>query len=173
MQWIKKLDQSIFYWCNQRLSSPAMDRLFAFITHLGGARFTIICALLLLWFAEGEYKKVGVQSSIALAVSHLIAVLIKKSVRRNRPFRMLNSVRLGNYPLKDYSFPSGHTTAIFAFLTPIMLVSSPGVGLVLFILALLVALSRVYWGYHYPLDCVVGGMIGFSTAMISSWLMVS
>ncbi|WP_342426543.1 phosphatase PAP2 family protein [Paenibacillus sp. FSL L8-0158] len=166
MQWIRQIDQTMFFWCNQRLSSRAMDRLFGWITHLGGALFTIICAVSLAWFAEGEFSRIGLQSLIALAVSHIIAVLIKRKVRRDRPFRKLEQVKVGKFPLKDYSFPSGHTTAIFALVTPFMLASSPAIMLVLIGLALLVAISRVYWGYHYPIDCVAGGMVGFLTAVL-------
>lgn len=166
MQWIREVDQRMFLWCNQRLSSRALDRLFGWITHLGGALFTIICAVSLTWFATGELSRIGLQSLVALAVSHMVALLIKKKVRRDRPFRKLEQVKVGKFPLKDYSFPSGHTTAIFALVTPLMLVSSPTIMLVLIGLAFLVAVSRVYWGYHYPIDCIVGGMVGFLTAVL-------
>jgi undecaprenyl-diphosphatase len=165
------MDHTMFLWCNQRLSSRALDRLFGWITHLGGSLFTIMCAVSLIWFAEGELSKIGLQSLIALAVSHVIAVLIKKKVRRDRPFRALERVKVGKFPLKDYSFPSGHTTAIVALITPLMLVSSPAIMLFLIGLALLVAVSRVYWGYHYPIDCVAGGMVGFLTAVQVIWCM--
>lgn len=160
------MDHTMFFWCNQRLSSRALDRLFGWITHLGGALFTIMCAVSLTWFAEGELSRIGLQSLIALAVSHVIAVLIKKKVRRDRPFHTLERVKVGKFPLKDYSFPSGHTTAISALITPLMLVSSPAIMLLLIGMALLVAVSRVYWGYHYPIDCVAGGMVGFLTAVL-------
>jgi len=166
MQWIREVDQRMFFWCNQRLSSRALDRLFGWITHLGGALFTIICAVSLTWFAAWELSRIGLQSLIALAVSHMVVVLIKKKVRRDRPFRKLKQVKVGQFPLKDYSFPSGHSTAIFALITPLMTVSSPAIILVLIGLALLVAVSRVYWGYHYKFDCVVGGMVGFLTAVL-------
>lgn len=166
MHWIRQIDHTMFFWCNRRLSSRALDRLFGWITHLGSALFTIICAVSLTWFAVGELSGIGLQSLIALAVSHIIAVLIKKKVRRDRPFRKLERVKVGKFPLKDYSFPSGHTTAIFALITPLMLVSSPVVMLVLIGLALLVAISRIYWGYHYPIDCVAGGVVGFLTAVM-------
>lgn len=173
MHWLKQIDQTIMIWCNQRLSSPVMDRLLGFITHLGGATFTISCAILLIWFAEGDFTGVGYHCLFALAASHLVAVLIKNMVRRVRPFRMSDQVRVGNFPLKDYSFPSGHTTAIFALVTPLMLVTSPIITILLLCVALLVALSRVYWGYHYPLDCIAGGLIGFVTAIMPTWLLVS
>lgn len=165
MRWIRQMDQSLLIWCNHRLSRPFLDWLFGWVTHLGGATFTIVSATLLALFARDDFRLAGLRSLMALAVSHMIAVLIKKTVRRVRPFRKLEQLKVGKYPLKDYSFPSGHTTAIFALFTPLMFVTPPSVAVILFAIALLVAISRVYWGYHYPLDCVAGGVVGCATAI--------
>ncbi|MFD0711567.1 phosphatase PAP2 family protein [Paenibacillus sp. GCM10027626] len=166
MQWIRRVDRGILWWCNQRLSSPALDRVFGFITHLGGARFTILSVLFLIVVTSERYYEASIKSMLALIISHIVAVLIKKSVRRARPFRKIDLIRVGKYPLPDYSFPSGHTTAIWAVVTPLILISPPLLMMLLCTLALLVALSRVYWGYHYPLDCVAGGLIGGVTALL-------
>lgn len=166
MQRIRRMDQTLFFWCNQRLNHWLLDRLFGWITHLGGALFTVICAVALASFTAGEFSRIGVQSLITLAVSHIVVVLIKRKVRRDRPFRKLEQVKVGKFPLNDYSFPSGHSTAIFALVTPMMAAASPLIILVLVSLALLVAISRVYWGYHYPIDCVAGGMAGFLIALL-------
>lgn len=163
MQWIKKMDQTMFLWCNQRFSRPSLDRLFGWITHLGGAIFTILSAVILAWFTADDFNGVGIQCLITLTLSHVIAVLIKKLVRRVRPFRMLEHVKVGKFPLKDYSFPSGHTTAIFALVTPLFFASTPLITILLLGLAIAVGFSRIYWGYHYPLDCLAGGMLGFLT----------
>ncbi|WP_010275745.1 phosphatase PAP2 family protein [Paenibacillus senegalensis] len=166
MQGWKRLDHNLFVWCNQRISHAVLDQLLGIITHMGGAIFTIVSALLVAWLAPEEWSTIGIQSLFALTVSHIIAVIIKRKVQRIRPFRILQQVRVGKFPLKDYSFPSGHTTAIFALVTPFLFIVSPAISLLLLLLAVLVGLSRVYWGYHYPTDCVVGGAIGFITALL-------
>ncbi|MGC6587172.1 phosphatase PAP2 family protein [Paenibacillus sp. Dod16] len=165
---LRRFDHRVFVWCNQTISNRAFDRLFGGITHLGGATFTILSALLIAWAAFEAWDITAYQSAIALTVSHLIVVLIKKIVRRDRPFRVLEQVKIGNFPLKDYSFPSGHTTAIFAVITPLLFLVSPLPTILLLILAVLVGLSRIYWGYHYPTDCLAGSLIGFG----SGWLVV-
>ncbi|MBD0383950.1 phosphatase PAP2 family protein [Paenibacillus sp. WST5] len=170
MHWVKKVDHRMFVWCNQKLNHSILDRLFGFITHMGGATFTILCSMLVACFAPADWSRVGMQSLAALTFSHLIAVIIKKKIRRNRPFRVLQQVRLGKYPLKDYSFPSGHTTAIFALITPFLYLWATGVALLLIVLAALVAFSRVYWGYHYPTDCIAGGTVGIGTALLVVYL---
>ncbi|MGG3305932.1 phosphatase PAP2 family protein [Paenibacillus lautus] len=165
---LRRFDHQVFVWCNQTISNRAFDRLFGGITHLGGATFTILSALLIAWAAFEAWDITAYQSAIALTISHLIVVLIKKIVRRDRPFRVLEQVKIGNFPLKDYSFPSGHTTAIFAVITPLLFLVSPLPTILLIILAALVGLSRIYWGYHYPTDCLAGSLIGFG----SGWLVV-
>ncbi|MBA2937323.1 phosphatase PAP2 family protein [Paenibacillus sp. CGMCC 1.16610] len=170
MQWLRQVDHNIFVWCNQRVHHFVLDWLFGLITHMGGASFTILCTILVIWLAPNDWESVGLQILAALTFSHVIAVIIKKKMRRNRPFRVLQQVRVGRFPLKDYSFPSGHTTAIFAFVTPFLFLSSQGVALLLIIFAGLVAFSRVYWGYHYPTDCVAGGTIGMGSALLVVYL---
>lgn len=166
MQWLKRFDHNLFVWCNQRISHAVLDQLLGWITHMGGATFTILCAVLVAWLAPEGWSDIGMQSLLALTFSHIIAVIIKKKVQRIRPFRILEQVKVGKFPLKDYSFPSGHTTAIFAVITPFLFMTSPGTSLLLVLLAVLVGLSRVYWGYHYPTDCVVGATIGFVSALL-------
>ena len=63
----------------------------------------------------------------------------------------------------DPAFPSGHATtsfacaAVLAWLTPLHPVP-------LFVVAALVAFSRVYVGVHYPLDAVSGAVVGLAIA---------
>ena len=46
---LRRFDHRVFVWCNQTISNRAFDRLFGGITHLGGATFTILSALLIAW----------------------------------------------------------------------------------------------------------------------------
>lgn len=165
MQWLKRVDHQLFVWCNQRISHSVLDRLLGWITHMGGATFTIAFAVLVTWFAPEGWRAAGLQCLLALTFSHIFAVILKRKVQRIRPFRILQHVKVGKYPLQDFSFPSGHTTAIFSIITPLLFMASPGLSLVLILIAFLVGVSRVYWGYHYPTDCAVGGAIGFITAL--------
>ncbi|RTE11237.1 phosphatase PAP2 family protein [Paenibacillus whitsoniae] len=166
MQWLRRVDYSLFTWCNQRVNHIALDWLLGLITHMGGATFTILCSVVIVWLAPHTWGPVGLQCLAALTFSHVIAFLIKKKMRRKRPFHALQQVKVGRFPLKDYSFPSGHTTAIFAIVTPFLFLASQGVALFLIVFAGMVAFSRVYWGYHYPTDCVAGATIGMGSALL-------
>jgi undecaprenyl-diphosphatase len=67
----------------------------------------------------------------------------------------------------QFSFPSGHTTAAFSLAVTSALVTQGNIASsVYLILALLVAISRVYLGVHYPSDVIVGGIIGSSYAVL-------
>jgi undecaprenyl-diphosphatase len=57
------------------------------------------------------------------------------------------------------SFPSGHATVAFACATAIAL-AVPRLRWPVFVLAALIAFSRVYVGVHYPLDVLAGAFLG-------------
>ena len=118
---------------------------------------------------RNEISTVGWKCLSALAISHIPVALIKYKFKRLRPYQALTEVNTGRKPLKDPSFPSGHTTAIFALTMPIILNSAlfamSGLIVVLcIIIAISVAWSRMYLGLHYPSDILAGGLIGTITA---------
>jgi undecaprenyl-diphosphatase len=59
----------------------------------------------------------------------------------------------------DLSFPSGHAATSFAGATVLALLV-PRLGPALYALAVLVSLSRVYVGVHFPLDIAAGALLG-------------
>jgi undecaprenyl-diphosphatase len=62
-----------------------------------------------------------------------------------------------------FSFPSGHATAAFVSL-PYLIKSKPKLKALWITLALIIAISRVYIGVHYPSDVLAGAIIGLSSA---------
>lgn len=69
-------------------------------------------------------------------------------------------------PLDRYSFPSGHTLHAVCF-TGIACAYQPLFAWVLVPFALLVALSRLVLGLHYPSDVLAGALIGGGLALSS------
>lgn len=63
------------------------------------------------------------------------------------------------------SFPSGHTATAIAFATIIFL-GSPGWGALSFLLAILIAFSRVLLGAHHPSDIITATFIAMGVAWL-------
>jgi undecaprenyl-diphosphatase len=158
-------DERLFYWCNQKLRHTLLDKLLRLISHLGSAAFTVICTLSIALFAEQPWVRIGWQSFTALSVSHLIAVVVKKTAQRQRPYLVLANTNVVIKPLPDHSFPSGHTTAAFSTLVPFLFVA-PGIAYLAIPLPILVGFTRIYLGVHYPSDCIAGFLIGTSVALM-------
>jgi diacylglycerol kinase family enzyme/membrane-associated phospholipid phosphatase len=85
---------------------------------------------------------------------------LKLLFRRVRPVPGRTIYRKPRTP----SFPSGHSASAFAFATAATR-ELPEAGPLLFPLAATVAYSRVYLGFHYPTDVLMGGAIGTAAGM--------
>ncbi|GIQ70917.1 phosphatase PAP2 family protein [Xylanibacillus composti] len=167
--WLHHRELRMFHWINQRLQHQIMDWIMGKITHLGGATFTI-SAMALLWIlASGALARTAMLGLIALAASHIPVAFIKRIYPRLRPYDALPEAILSSLPLKDHSFPSGHTTAIFSIITPFVLIF-PLFAVLLVPLALTVAISRIYLGLHYPSDVFVGFILGTSAGIATVML---
>ncbi len=86
-------------------------------------------------------------------VSLTIYKIIKQLTGRRRPCNTHNEIFLATMPLDYYSFPSGHTLHAVSF-TIVAMLHYPETGLVSIPFSILVALSRVILGLHYPTDVI-------------------
>jgi undecaprenyl-diphosphatase len=166
VDWFRGLEHRMFYWVNRSISHSVLDQILNKVTHLGGATFTVAFTLIMALVAPGSWKTVGLQSLIALVISHLPVALIKRSFPRRRPYLSLPLANVCAKPLEDPSFPSGHTTAIFSVIVP-FIVAMPMLSFILIPLGVIVGMSRVYLGLHYPSDCAAGCTIGIVSAVLT------
>jgi membrane-associated phospholipid phosphatase len=106
------------------------------------------------------------QLVLAIVLAHVtVDVVLKPALARSRPFDAILDARVVGARPTTYSFPSGHAAAAAAgaFVTSLML---PRAGALLWLLAALIAISRVYVGVHYPLDVIAGAALGAGVAVL-------
>jgi undecaprenyl-diphosphatase len=134
--------------------------------------FTIVLSTFILW---KNNKKTFVKNLILLAVSIFIASVvtqgIKYFVERPRPLSVFGVENVNIFFEEVYvrSFPSGHTTAIFANCVFMFFVVKK-YWYWYVVLAFGMAFERVYVGAHFPLDILAGMAIGsLSAYMIFSF----
>jgi undecaprenyl-diphosphatase len=128
----------------------------SWIGRLGFVWVAIALVLALLWRRPAVFLTVVIADALADALAEVGKVI----VHRHRPYEH----QLGP-PTSSWSFPSGHAATAFACAT-VLSVFAPRWRVPFFLLATLIALSRVYNGVHYPTDVVAGALLGVLTALL-------
>lgn len=166
------LEGPLLLWIQTVLRCPLLDPLICFYTQLGNAGLLWIAASLLL-LLHPSTRRAGLAGLLALVFSLLITnVLLKPLVERTRPWLVIE----GLIPLvreKDpLSFPSGHTSAAFAAAVAwFRLLPRKWMGVTGLILAVLMGLSRLYVGVHFPTDVLCGALAGFLSGILGRCLL--
>lgn len=136
---------------------------FATISRLGDGAFWY--ALMASLALAGGMR--GAMAAVHLAITGLVALslyrVLKRHIRRPRPCEGNRGVVALVAPLDRFSFPSGHTLHAVAF-TAVACAWFPSLAVLLVPFALLVALSRVVLGLHYPSDVLAAVAIGLLLA---------
>jgi undecaprenyl-diphosphatase len=120
----------------------------------------VLAALaVLLWRRPAIFMYVLAGEVLADATSYAL----RYAIGRDRPpVRFAEPHALVHVPANP-SFPSGHAATSFACAT-LLAWLTPLPRAPLFVLAALIAFSRVYDGVHYPLDVVGGAVLGLLVA---------
>lgn len=164
--YLYSLDVLIYQLINLSYHNIFLDNLALLICYFGVTFVGILIAISLMIFGDKRSKKISIIILITIFLTYCVTGLIKYVVLRPRPFTQLT-----NYVLlttaTDPSFPSGHTsnaTALFYIL------SHEYRRNYLMIIPVLVGLSRIYVGVHYPSDVLFGFIIGFIIAYVVEYI---
>lgn len=153
----------------------ALDTVFVWVTFMGDGLFSVIVIVL---FLVRRRWSAAIQVTAAFLLSALVAQILKSAFSMPRPMQYFPQ---GTYPyfIKDVthlgfaSFPSGHTTSIFALVTMLALFTPNQRAKVAYLFAgVLVGYSRIYLGQHFLNDVLMGSCIGMIMAVLVHWLFV-
>jgi membrane-associated phospholipid phosphatase len=128
----------------------------------------VIAALaLILYFAGDHLLAYGL--SLGALTLWLLVELLKALVHRRRPFIRLSQARIVGHRARGRSFPSGHTSQAFFMATLMAGYFHVAVWAVclLYALALVVGITRIYMGAHYPRDVLSGAVLGAAWGLLA------
>ena len=150
-----------------------LDTFFVYVTFLGNGLFAgIVCVLFLVlrrWSA-------AIQLITAFLLSALVSQILKNIFSMPRPKQFFPPGQYA-YFIPDVthvgfaSFPSGHSTTIFALATLLALLEKNKKWNIAYLLvAVAVGYSRIYLGQHFLGDVLMGSFIGVLTAVAVNWV---
>lgn len=116
-----------------------------------------------------DYKfSVRVLATIA-STDLLVEQIIKKRFRRRRPYiKLIRAMVVGRKP-NSWSFPSGHSTLAFVG-ADLFARKHKKFRKLFYGFAALVGFSRIYLGFHYPSDVLIGAGTGIILSRLSEKL---
>ena len=154
---LMNFDMVILDLIQGNMKSGLMDSIMPLISHLGDSGLVWIILSIGLVIPK-KTRKLGFVMIIALVLNGIICnIILKPMLARIRPFDVNTSIKLLINKPRDFSFPSGHTSASFTAASVLFFRRSK-LFVPSLILATLIGFSRLYLYVHYPSD-VVGGII--------------
>lgn len=153
---IKKIDQKIFFaFYNFTVSHEFISKLAVFITKFSSKFFSVIYFCVVSWLIYNrDYRLISF--ILIPALVYLIVNLIPFFYNRRRPFAEYNLKNLVKQR-EDHSFPSTHTASALIISLAILAISLE-LGILMIVLAVITAFSRIMVGVHYPTD-ILGAWI--------------
>jgi membrane-associated phospholipid phosphatase len=156
----QRIDAMVFTFFNHNIRhARQLDGLMLGFSQLGNGIFTMALASVLF---IGVHHLLAYELVLGTLTLWLVVELIKVLVHRKRPFIKLENAQVVGLRERGCSFPSGHTTQ--AFFTSTLIIHYLNLSFIIIILlysiSLLVGITRIYVGAHFPRDVFAGAILG-------------
>lgn len=171
ISFLNNLDISLFRWLNA-LAGVSASRDFvvvALATYLPYTLGVVFVCMLIFWGESlGRKMRLIIDTAASVVLSRFILTpLIRFFIYRARPFLALPGVHnlLASHNAGS-SFPSGHAAFFFALAVSVCFYDGRW-GAIFFVSAVLITISRVIAGVHYPGDIAAGFIVAVCAACVA------
>ena len=194
MDTFTQLDGNLLIGIQHALYADWLTPMMKAITLLGEGGYVIIAACIIMLLFR-RTRRLGILCALSLALTFICCnMILKPAFDRARPFETFAEVmQLLPHP-GDASFPSGHSANTMGFAWAMFLATRPvkigsrksyedvpclgwkgdgadprimhRIAVIAVVLSVLVGITRLYLGMHYPSDVICGLLIGMMIAMI-------
>jgi len=163
--WIAR-ERAVALWMHRASTRDWVVRVLAAVSRVGDG-WIWYAILVCLPIADGPVGTSASVRAVGVGLVNLILYrIIKRWIARPRPYRTCPGICARTPSLDEFSFPSGHTLHSAAF-SLILTAYYPMSALFVWPLTVVIAVSRIVLGVHYPSDVIVGAAIGAVTAAVS------
>jgi len=142
---------------------PLVDELMLPVTYCGNSLILVLASLTLLFYGR---KKDFAAAIVSILLSGIMISLVKLVFPAARPYTLVEGVNILGPVLRSYSFPSGHTAAIFSLYALAGSVKYRKIFPLFVTVAIMVGISRIYVGVHFPSDVLFGAGLGCVTGYV-------
>ena len=157
----------LLLWIQENLRRDWLNPVMNFITNLGNEGIFWIALIVLLFFFK-KTRKIALCAAVSMILTLvLVNIVLKPVVARTRPYVLLENLTFITKQPGDFSFPSGHSAHALAASWVMFRMMKKKYGVPLLILGILIALSRLYVGVHFPTDVIAGCACGMVMAEIA------
>lgn len=160
------IDHAVFLVINHLPHNDVSNWFALFLSGVGSAGIIWICVGVYVFLHE-EKKDHRFFMPIGLVLMSCwvgVEGLLKYIFQRPRPSIIDGAYVIGS--ASWFSFPSSHAAISFAMATVFSRYEPRG-RVVWYTIAFCISFSRIYLGVHYPLDVLVGGLVGWGIGMVA------
>jgi membrane-associated phospholipid phosphatase len=161
-----KWNVKLFYFINSK-RNKFLDKFYKKFYLLG--KSYSLPLFLPFFYLEGGIKAV-IHLIISLIITGIMMPTLKYTFRHQRPVKLLENVNLLE-PVSLKSFPSADTALAFTIFGVMLFYGSLPILILFGIYAFLIAFGRIYMGAHFPIDVLVGALLGLLSSVLGFFIL--